>query len=66
MSRRHCPFTEVDIKRLVHAVEAAGKEVHGINVSLDRREITVFMSKDVLKITSDMKKITPEEAIKLL
>jgi len=40
--RKPCAFTETDVKRFVHAVTAAGLEVHGVNLSLDRREITVL------------------------
>jgi hypothetical protein len=64
--RKPCAFTETDVKRFVHAVTAAGLEVHGVNLSLDRREITVLTNKDAVTITSDMKAITPEELRKLI
>jgi hypothetical protein len=29
-NRAACPFTETDIRRLIHAVESAGKVAHGV------------------------------------
>ena len=65
-NRKTCAFTKTDVKRFVHAVTEAGLEVHGVNLSLDRREITLLTNKDVVTITSDMKAITPEELRKLI
>jgi hypothetical protein len=67
-NRKPCIFTETDVKRFVHAVVAAGLPVHGVNLSLDRKEITVLTNKDaaVTIARRDMKSITPEELRKLI
>jgi hypothetical protein len=67
MPQAPCPFTEADVKRLIHAVTAAGYEVHGVKYSRECKEITVITNKDTVKISGqDVKTITPEELLKLI
>ena len=66
-NRKPCIFTETDVRRFLHAVTAAGLPVQGVNLSIDRKEITVLTNKDAVTIARhDMKSITPEQLRKLI
>ena len=66
MPRRSCPFTETDIKRLVHAVTAAGLKVYGVKRH-NNGDVSVLTDKEAVTIPGhNMKSITPEEVLKLL
>ena len=66
MPRRCCAFTEADVKRLIHAVTAAGLKVYGVKRH-SNGDVSLLTDKDAVTVSGqDMKSITPEEVLKLL
>ena len=60
------PSTETKVKRLIHAVEAMGKEVRAVREHYNG-DITLIMDKDAVRISgADAASITPEELRKLI